>query len=267
MERIYFIHQVREDKYGWFRNSQDLGEDLKVGDKCLVEGREREELGVVKGKINSEGNWINRLPKVVEKLDEEGLRELEEIEELERRAYDICKRKIRELLLPMELVRVKATLDRDKIIFYFTAPGRVDFRKLVRELARIFRVRIELRQIGVRDKARLLRGIGPCGLPLCCYSFLTSFEAVSVRKAKEQDLSLDPFKIGGCCGRLRCCISYEWPIYKEIKKTFPKVGSKVKWEGKSGEVIKISPLKNSVLVKKKDGSVEEVKLSLIERGV
>ncbi len=258
---LYMVWRRREDKGGWFRSP----EELKMGEKCWVEGREGKEIGEVRGKTEIEEGWGKRFPSVLGKLTPQEEEKLRELIELEKRAYQVCREKIRDLVPVMNLVRVRALPEGDKIIFYFTAPTRVDFRKLVRELAKVFRRRIEMRQIGVRDKARFMRGLGPCGRPLCCHAFLTSFEAVNVRKAKDQNLTLDPYRIGGLCGRLRCCLSYEWPLYREMNKLFPRIGSRVRWDGKKGEVVKISPLRGTVLVKREDGIVEEVSREKLEK--
>ena len=167
----------------------------------------------------------------------------------------------------MKLIDVEYTFDNHKVIFYFTADGRVDFRELVKDLATIFKTRIELRQIGVRDEAKMIGGLGPCGRTLCCSSFLGDFASVSIKMAKEQNLSLNPTKISGICGRLMCCLNYEQSTYEDIRKRMPKVGSIVKTEDGKGEVISSSIVKEKVKVKlrKNDEDViEEFNINDIE---
>lgn len=173
--------------------------------------------------------------------------------EKEKEAYAICEEKIRLRELPMKLISVEYTLDVNKIIFYFTAEGRIDFRELVKDLAAVFHTRIELRQIGVRDEAKLLGGIGCCGRPLCCATFLGDFEPVSIRMAKDQSLSLNPTKISGICGRLMCCLKYENDLYQGCCKQNsiiapPKQGSRVVSMEGEGKAISINMQKHTVTV-------------------
>lgn len=167
----------------------------------------------------------------------------------------------------MKLIDVEYTFDNHKVIFYFTADGRVDFRDLVKDLATIFKTRIELRQIGVRDEAKMIGGLGPCGRPMCCSSFLGDFASVSIKMAKEQNLSLNPTKISGICGRLMCCLNYEQSTYEDIRKRLPKVGAIVKTPYGNGEVTGNSIVKEIVKVKLKKGDeevIEEYGISDIE---
>ena len=185
----------------------------------------------------------------------------------EKDAFDICLKKIQEHGLTMKLIDVEYTFDNNKVIFYFTADGRVDFRDLVKDLATIFKTRIELRQIGVRDEAKMLGGLGPCGRPMCCSSFLGDFASVSIKMAKEQNLSLNPTKISGICGRLMCCLNYEQSTYEDIRKRRPKVGSIVKTSEGTGEVFSNNIVKESIKVKLKKGEeevLEEFKIDNIE---
>ena len=185
----------------------------------------------------------------------------------EKDAFDICLKKIQEHGLTMKLIDVEYTFDNNKVIFYFTADGRVDFRDLVKDLATIFKTRIELRQIGVRDEAKMLGGLGPCGRPMCCSSFLGDFASVSIKMAKEQNLSLNPTKISGICGRLMCCLNYEQSTYEDIRKRMPKVGSIVKTSEGTGEVFSNNIFKESIKVKLKKGEeevLEEFKIDNIE---
>lgn len=164
----------------------------------------------------------------------------------------------------MKLIDVEYTFDNHKVIFYFTADGRVDFRELVKDLATIFKTRIELRQIGVRDEAKMIGGLGPCGRPMCCSTFLGDFASVSIKMAKEQNLSLNPTKISGICGRLMCCLNYEQSTYEDIRRRLPKVGSIVETIDGKGEVIGNLTVKESVRVKLKRGDEEVIDIYKIE---
>lgn len=168
---------------------------------------------------------------------------------LEAEAFKFCKERIVAHNLPMKLVRVKSALDRKRIMFFFTSETRVDFRALVRDLARKYKTRIEMRQIGVRDGAKMVGGIGPCGQEACCRRFLNTFESISVKMAKDQYLMLNPSKISGLCGRLMCCLSYELDVYLELAKDFPKVGEKVRTlQGIEGEVVSANIAERSVII-------------------
>lgn len=189
--------------------------ELEAGDAAIVETIRGIEYGAVAlGRRNlEEKDLVLPLKKVIRKATDEDRRQYEKNRSQAKEALDICRQKIKEHDLPMRLIDVEYTFDMGKIIFYFTAEGRVDFRELVKDLAAIFKTRIELRQVGVRDEAKILGGIGSCGRELCCHSFLGEFEPVSIRMAKEQNLSLNPTKISGICGRLMCCLKYESEQY------------------------------------------------------
>ena len=193
--------------------------DIKKDDKVIVETTRGLEFGhvVVGIKEVKEEDLVQPLKKVLRLATKEDLEQMEAIKEKEKEAFQICLEKINEHQLPMKLIEVECTFDNSKIIFFFTAEGRVDFRELVKDLAAIFKTRIELRQIGVRDEAKILGGIGNCGRILCCHSFLGEFVPVSIKMAKEQNLSLNPAKISGICGRLMCCLKYENEVYQECK--------------------------------------------------
>ena len=180
---------------------------------------------------------------------EEDIDHMHENEAFEKKAFDICHRKIDEHQLEMKLVSVEQTFDNSKLVFYFTANGRVDFRSLVKDLASVFHTRIELRQIGVRDEARMIGGLGPCGLPICCGTFLGDFQPVSIKMAKEQNLSLNPTKISGVCGRLMCCLKYEDDNYVQTRKRMPKLGKDVETPDGFGTVIDLNILKETVTVR------------------
>lgn len=182
-----------------------------------------------------------------------------ENEKFEKEAYRICQHKIDEHKLDMKLVGVEQTFDNAKILFYFTANGRVDFRSLVKDLASVFHTRIELRQIGVRDEAKMLGGLGPCGRPICCASFLGDFQPVSIKMAKEQNLSLNPTKISGVCGRLMCCLKFEQDHYEATRKRMPKVGKEVETPEGSGVVLDVNVLKETLTIRLHKGDTSEVK--------
>ncbi|MDK2822280.1 MAG: hypothetical protein PWQ67_6 [Clostridia bacterium] len=194
--------------------------EIKLNEKVIVETARGIEFGtvVVAPKEISEEEVVQPLKKVLRIASEEDINQVIINGEKEKEAFNICLEKISEHELPMKLIDVEFTFDNSKIIFFFTAEGRVDFRELVKDLAAIFRTRIELRQIGVRDEAKMLGGIGSCGRVLCCHSFLGEFEPVSIKMAKEQNLSLNPAKISGICGRLMCCLKYENDVYQVCKK-------------------------------------------------
>jgi len=187
--------------------------------------------------------------------------DLKQIQDNRKKAQDAsvtCSKKIEEHKLDMKLVGAEYAFDRSKILFYFTAEGRVDFRELVKELAKIFKARIELRQIGVRDEAKILGGFGPCGKELCCCKFLKDFEPVTIRMAKDQNLPLNPPKISGLCGRLMCCLSFEHKHYKEMCKGLPREGERVETPEGKGKVISINILKRKASVLLEDGKLVEV---------
>jgi cell fate regulator YaaT (PSP1 superfamily) len=188
------------------------------------------------------------LKKVIRMADERDAKQVEENKQAAKNAFSICQTKIKEHKLEMKLVDVEYTFDRNKIIFYFTADGRVDFRELVKDLASVFRTRIELRQIGVRDEAKMLGGIGPCGRLLCCSTFLGDFEPVSIKMAKDQNLSLNPAKISGLCGRLMCCLKYENDNYESTRDEMPDIGSTVTTPLGEGRVVSVNVLDQSVQV-------------------
>jgi len=240
------------------------GLELKKGREVIVQTSRGKEYGTVvleEHKVDEE-DIVLPLKKVLRKATARDKQKLEENKKDEKKAFDICLEKIEKHELPMKLIDVEYTFDYNKIIFYFTADGRVDFRELVKDLAAVFKTRIELRQIGVRDEAKMLGGLGPCGRNLCCKTFIRDFDPISIRMAKAQDLSLSPAKISGICGRLMCCLKYECGNYKEIKDYMPDVGDEVETDMGSGKVIDINVVKKSVTVKL--GSNERYELDLDE---
>ncbi|NLX71492.1 MAG: stage 0 sporulation family protein [Clostridiales bacterium] len=257
---------VRFKKAGkiYYFDPNDL--DLKPTDHVIVETVRGIEYGevVVAPKQVSEEDIVSPLKKVIRKATEEDEQKVKENKQKEKEAFEICLREIAKHNLPMKLIDVEYTFDNNKVIFYFTADGRVDFRELVKDLAAIFRTRIELRQIGVRDEAKMIGGLGCCGRGLCCCTFLGDFEPVSIRMAKEQNLSLNPAKISGVCGRLMCCLNFEQEFYEEVSRRAPKVNKEVLTPDGTGTVVEINALFEKVKVKlvQNDGTVEIKEYSL-----
>lgn len=204
------------------------------------------------------------LKQVIRIGTEEDAKHALENEAFEKDAYKICQHKIDEHKLDMKLVGVEQTFDNAKILFYFTANGRVDFRSLVKDLASVFHTRIELRQIGVRDEAKMLGGLGPCGRPICCGSFLGDFQPVSIKMAKEQNLSLNPTKISGVCGRLMCCLKFEQDHYESTRKRMPKIGKEIETPDGTGIVMDINVLKETLTVRIFKGDTSEYKTFALE---
>ena len=224
---------------------------LKTGDTVIVETSRGVECGkvAIPNKEVPDEQIVHPLKKLIRKATKEDYRRLEENKKKEKEALRICEEKVAEHGLEMKLVDVEYTFDNSKILFYFTADGRVDFRTLVKDLASVFRTRIELRQIGVRDESKMLGGLGVCGRPFCCNSFLGEFHPVSIKMAKEQGLSLSPTKISGTCGRLMCCLKYEQEAYTDLLKRTPKVGAIVKTPLGKGVVIESNLLSQTLKVK------------------
>ncbi|MEE1086700.1 MAG: stage 0 sporulation family protein [Schaedlerella sp.] len=225
--------------------------DIKLGDNVIVETARGVEFGrVVKGpKEVPEKDVVQPLKSVIRVADEQDVKTQEENKEKEKEAFKICLEKIKKHELEMKLIDAEYTFDNNKVLFYFTADGRIDFRELVKDLAAVFRTRIELRQIGVRDETKIRGGIGICGRPLCCSTYLSEFAAVSIKMAKEQNLSLNPTKISGVCGRLMCCLTNEEEIYEELNSQLPSVGDNVTTsDGLSGVVHSLSILRKLVKV-------------------
>jgi cell fate regulator YaaT (PSP1 superfamily) len=235
--------------------------DVKQGDSVIVETARGMEYGsVVMGRKNIEDNQFKKpLKGVIRMATEEDTERYHKNREFEKDAYKICLEKIKKHNLEMKLVEVEYTFDGNKILFYFTADGRVDFRELVKDLANVFKTRIELRQIGVRDEAKTLGSVGVCGRGLCCSKFLSEFAPVSIKMAKEQGLSLNPTKISGACGRLMCCLKYEQDTYEELLKVTPKQGTLVKTPEGNGTVEYVSLLKGLVRVKLDDDNEKTLK--------
>ncbi len=227
------------------------GVDLAIGDTVIVEtvrGVESGEVVLVDRQID-EHELENEIKPIIRKATKKDFDTIERNKIKEKEAFSICEEKIKKHGLIMNLVDVECTFDNGKLLFYFTAENRVDFRELVKDLASVFRTRIELRQIGVRDEAKMLGGLGICGQPFCCSRFLSEFQPVSVKMAKEQSLSLNPAQLSGSCGRLMCCLKYESEAYQDLLKTTPKVGAYVKTAEGKGVVTEANLLTGILKVK------------------
>lgn len=227
-----------------------IGIDFKQGDYAIVETARGVECGqvAVANKEISDDEIVAPLKNVLRAATKEDLDKVADNKKREKDAFNICLEKIAHHKLDMKLVDVEITFDNNKILFYFTADGRIDFRELVKDLASVFRTRIELRQIGVRDEAKMLGGLGICGRPFCCSSFLGDFNPVSIKMAKEQGMSLNPSKISGTCGRLMCCLKYEQDAYTELLSITPKQGAIVETEEGRGMVIDVNLLTGNLTV-------------------
>ena len=229
---------------------------FRAGDPVIVETSRGIECGTVvqENRMIGEEDLPKPLKPIIRAATPEDTAHAAENREREKQAFEICLKKIAAHKLDMKLIDVEVTFDNSKILFYFTADGRVDFRELVKDLASVFRTRIELRQIGVRDEAKMLGGLGICGRPFCCASFLGDFQPVSIKMAKEQGLSLNPTKISGTCGRLMCCLKYENDVYEELIAMTPKVGSTVSTPDGRGTVVETNLLTGEIKVRLENDS-------------
>lgn len=247
---MYDVVGVRFKKAGKIYYFDPNGFDIQLDDYVIVETIRGIEYGkvVVSKKQVEEHDIVLPLKKVIRKADEKDRMIVQENNRAAKEAMDICLKKVEEHGLEMKLVDVEYTFDRNKVIFYFTADGRIDFRELVKDLASIFKTRIELRQIGVRDEAKMLGGIGPCGRMLCCSTFLGDFEPVSIKMAKDQNLSLNPTKISGLCGRLMCCLKYENDEYETAKEQLPDIGDTIETPNGAGKVVGLNILERVLQV-------------------
>ncbi len=234
---------------------------LKAGDRVIVETSRGIEYGsvAVASKMVRDEDIVPPLKSILRIATPEDDKQIEINKEKEKEAMELCQEKIIKHNLDMKLIDVEYTFDHNKILFYFSADGRIDFRELVRDLAGVFKTRIELRQIGVRDEAKMMGGLGICGRQLCCSLFLSDFEPVSIKMAKEQNLSLNPTKISGTCGRLMCCLKNEQEAYEDIIKTAPGVGSIVKTPDGQGQVTAVSLLKGICSVAVENGDEKHLK--------
>ena len=255
--------QVRLGEYRPAIYVDDRDIDCRRGDYVIVEVDRGTEFGRVSSrcvpKFESEKKFFSS-GKIIRKTTEGDMRQIEHNRTKAKDALHVCISKITELKLEMNMLSCEFAFDGSKVIFYFTAEGRVDFRDLVKVLAKVFRVRIELKQIGVRDRAKMIEGYGVCGQHLCCASFIKDFSQLSIKMAKEQALPLNPSKISGVCGRIKCCMAYEYNVYRELNKGLPKMGGKIQTPDGKGKVINLDILKRMVVVDLGDGKI--VKMSI-----
>jgi cell fate regulator YaaT (PSP1 superfamily) len=248
---------------GHLHNYLSAGLPLKRGDRVLVEAEAGARLGTVVVEPHEPARTLDltAMRPVVRLAQDNDFRLEEDALNREHNAQRLCVSRIRERSLPMKLVTVDYTYDGRKAIFYFTAENRVDFRDLVRDLANTLRVRVEMKQIGARDESKVTGGLGPCGRELCCSSWLRDFEAVTVKMAREQGLALNPSRLAGMCGRLKCCLRYEYATYVELKRALPNLGRRVESVQGNGKVIRHNTLKQTVLIQREeDGGVVEATL-------
>lgn len=275
MEQVVGVRFKKAGKIYYFSPN---GLDLELHDPVIVETSRGMEYGniVIIPENNSSAEDNSPLKPVVRKATIRDKVQAERNLEREKAAYDICLSKIEKFKVPMKLLGAEYTFDRSKIVFSFTADGRVDFRELVKELASVFHTRIELRQVGVRDEAKQVNGIGPCGRPLCCATYLGEFAPVSIKMAKNQGLSLNPTKISGVCGRLMCCLRYEndqynevshkknCPLMQSVNKTF-RVGMKVISDEGEGQIVYVNSQKHSVRIQLDGGQTKTMSWDLVEQ--
>ena len=257
---MYEVIQVRLRDAGKVSYFSTSGLRPAVGTCVIVQADRGLEYGVVVSdpEIILDAEVEEPLRKIMREATPADLQQIEKNEKKIKDVMATCEKKIREHNLSMKLIDAEYSFDRSRIIFYFTAEGRIDFRDLIKDLAAIFKARIELKQIGVRDEARFLGGFGPCGRRLCCTSFLKDFEPVTIKMAKEQNLPLNPTKISGLCGRLMCCLGYEHKCYKELMKHLPREGERVKVKDIKGRVVSVNTIKRTVVVEAEDGKQTEL---------
>jgi len=259
------IVEVQLLKYGKVQSFDPNGLTLQKGDRVLVESELGLSFGVVCGDPRPSSASERPPKKVFRVAGEQDLERFEKNCELEKEVYVFCYLKIKQRSLPMCLVSVECLFNEPKIMVYFTADGRVDFRELVKDLVQKFRTRIEMRQIGVRHQAKMVGGLGTCGRKLCCTSFLNGFAPVSIKMAKEQNLSLNPSKISGMCGRLMCCLAYEFDHYEKAKKDLPKVGKKVNTAYGIAKVIRQNIFREKLTILLESGEEKEISYKEIVR--
>ena len=259
---------VRFKKVGKIYYFDPCDFDIELNDFVIVETARGVEFGItaIAPKLISESDIVSPLKKVIRIAEDEDFVIHRKNMKMAKEAHKICETKVAEHGLDMRIIDVEYTFDNNKIIFYFTADGRIDFRNLVKDLAAIFKTRIELRQIGVRDEAKMLGGLGPCGKPCCCVQFLGEFEPVSIKMAKEQDLSLNPAKISGLCGRLMCCLKYEEEAYEDALSRMPSLGDVVITEVGTGTIVYTYTLLETVKVRVKleDGTEDVLKYPITD---
>jgi len=258
MEATIYV-RLRDSGQVHLYNANNL--NVKEGDYVIIE----HDRGLDYGQIVSPTESVAQdtgskepIKKIMRMAGDNDLKQIEENRGKAKEAFNTCIKKIEEHKLDMKLVQAEYSFDRTKIVFYFTANGRIDFRNLVKDLAKIFKARIELRQIGVRDEARLFGGFGPCGRELCCAKFLKDFEPVTIKMAKEEGLPLNPPKISGLCGRLMCCLYFEYETYKILSKGLPREGERIHTPQGKGKVISINVFKRTAIVELEEGAQIEI---------
>jgi cell fate regulator YaaT (PSP1 superfamily) len=237
------------------------GVSCQRGDIVIIELEKGSEFGKVTTETGKAcaGKVESAAGKVLRVATEGDLRQIVNNQMKSKEAFDACQRKVAESKLDMQLVNAEYSFDSTKILFFFTSEGRVDFRNLVKDLAKMFRARIELKQIGVRDKAKIVGGIGVCGRELCCSSYMKNFHPLSIKMAKDQGLPLNPSKISGVCGRVKCCMAYEYQVYREMSRDLPKMGAKFTTEaGEKGRVINVDILKRNIVVDLGEGKTSRI---------
>lgn len=239
---------------------------LRKGDICLVKTSIGLDLGevVIPYKYIKNSEIDTPLKSILRKTNNEDLKKWEIIKQEESKALNICKEKAEKYSMPMKLIYVKYLFDKSRIIFYFISDQRIDFRELVKDLAKIFKTKIELRQVGVRDGTKLIGGMGICGREICCASFIKNFTPIHINMAKVQKIALNQSKVSGLCGRLMCCLSYESEFYKEALKKYPELGENIKTEKGNGKVIEINVLKKYVIVELEDESDVKKRIKISE---
>lgn len=235
-------------------------EDLKVGTYVVVDTARGEDIGqiAIAPRQVADGEVMGQLKGILRRAEPWDLLQMQHFRDREGQVLEKCRQKIAEYNLPMKVIKAEYNFDGSRLVFYFTAEKRVDFRKLVKELAKTFRSRIELKQVGVRDEAKLVGDLGRCGRPLCCASHLCEFNPVSIRMAKQQDLPLSPMEISGICGRLLCCLAYENDYYAEVKKRLPKLGDVVVTSHGPGKVTGLNVLKETLTVELESEATIEI---------
>ena len=255
MKRIYGVNILNTDQLIYYSSD----EFFQLGDHVLVVVNKNLQLGTIKyDQIKVKDDMLDKFDDIVKKATDKDYDIFKKNQIEAKRALLDAKRLSKQLNLSMNFLTASFSLDRSQLLYNFMAEERVDFRELAKKLAQIYKTRIELRQLGVRDKAKAIGGLGPCGLSLCCNTFLKSFDSVSINMAKNQSLSLNPVKINGLCGRLLCCLKYEDDVYTNLKAKMPKIGSIIKTKNGSGQVVSVDIFKNSVKVEiPNKGIVEE----------
>ncbi|MDD5347640.1 MAG: stage 0 sporulation family protein [Candidatus Omnitrophica bacterium] len=258
MDKIVSV-RLRDTGQNFFYNCGELA--CKEGDVVIVEHDRGLDYGqIVSLKVDEqEAKSKQPIKRIVRLAKEQDRKQIEDNRAKSKDAFSTCAKKIEEHKLDMKLVQAEYSFDRSKIVFYFTSNGRIDFRELVKDLAKIFKARIELRQIGVRDETKFFGGFGPCGRELCCSKFLTDFEPVTIKMAKEEGLPLNPPKISGICGRLMCCLNYEYETYKVLSKGLPREGERITVKEGKGKVLSVNVFKRTANVELETGAVIEVK--------